>query len=695
MGTKVNPNEIIFSLDIGTRSIIGTVGMLKGKKFQVVHEYYLEHQERAMIDGQIHDISLVAAGVNTVKSQLEKKLKFKLERVAIAAAGRFLRTTTAKAELKIEVDKEIDRELIRSLELTAVKNAEDEVNRETQGRLYCVGYSVKSYYLNGFIINNLLSHKGETAGTEIIATFLPRSVVDSLYAVMSRVGLEVSSLTLEPIAAIEAAIPQSLRLLNLALVDIGAGTSDIAISSKDSIVAYGMVPIAGDEVTEAIAQYYLVDFNTAERIKREASEKEVMSYTDVLGLENQIGREELLKVISPTVRKASDEIGGKIIELNGGKAPNAVFLVGGGAHTPLLLQFLAEKLNLPAQRVAIKGRESIEECIAPNSSLGSTGVTVLGIALVCIKRMGQDFIDVTLNGTVVSLFNYNKHTVMDVMIQSGINPKVLIGKNGRNIRFVINGTKRLAFGTLAESAVIIVNGSPASVDSSVKEGDIIEIKYAKDGRDANPKVLDFASSYDVISFYFNGNLYNLEPIALINGEKVDFQQYIQENDAVDIIHPKTLSEFIKYFLLSVSADSKFYLGDKEVSYDYIIKDGDNIIEKGISDISSEESEKQGLEEESNISFNSRSCEVNAVDEVVIDEVKESEKITYEEIALKVNTQTVILTGKDKYIFIDIFNYIQFDRTRTKGLLVLKLNDKPAGYYDELKDGDVVDISWEQ
>ena len=52
-----NQKDIIFALDIGTRSIIGTVGIIKDKKFQVVCEKYLEHEERAMIDGQIHDIN--------------------------------------------------------------------------------------------------------------------------------------------------------------------------------------------------------------------------------------------------------------------------------------------------------------------------------------------------------------------------------------------------------------------------------------------------------------------------------------------------------------------------------------------------------------------------------------------------------------------------------------------------------------
>ena len=268
MDNNFNSKDTIFSLDIGTRSVIGTVGIVKEKKFVVLAESYIEHQERAMIDGQIHDISLVANAVTYVKNQLEKKLNFELKDVAIAAAGRFLRTVTVKADIDIEPEKEIDKETIRSLELTSVKKAEERVNKQTEGKLYCVGYSVKSYYLNGFVISNLLSHKGESVSAEVIATFLPRGVVDSLYSVMDKVGLNVVSLTLEPIAAMEAAIPKNLRLLNLVLVDIGAGTSDIAISSKDTISAYGMVPLAGDEATEAIAQAFLVDFNTAERIKR-------------------------------------------------------------------------------------------------------------------------------------------------------------------------------------------------------------------------------------------------------------------------------------------------------------------------------------------------------------------------------------------------------------------------------------------
>ena len=688
--TDVHLEDLIFALDIGTRSIIGTVGIISEKKFKVLFESYIEHEERAMIDGQIHDIQLVASGVLKVKKELEGKLKVPLNKVAIAAAGRFLRTTEIKSEIEVDIDKEIDREVIRSLELTAVKTAEDEVARTSQGKLYCVGYSVKNYYLNGYIITNLNAHKGEKIAVEIIATFLPRSVVDSLYAVMNKAGLEVISLTLEPIAAMEAAVPQNLRLLNLALVDIGAGTSDIAISSKDSICAYGMVPLAGDEVTEMIAQAYLVDFNTAERIKKECSGKDKINYIDVLGFGSEIEPEEVLKIINLVVMKISEEIGNRIIELNGGKAPNAVFLVGGGAHTPFVKENIAKLLNLPANRVAIKSRESVVDCIC-DSGLGSIGVTVLGIALISIKRLGHDFVDVTINDKIISLFNSHKHTVMDVMVQEGINPKILIGRNGRNIRFSVNGIKRVAFGTLAKGAEIKINTLPCNIDSEVVEGDVIEVIFCKDGKNAEPKIIDYVKNIQAVSFYFENLIHNIEPIPFINGERTIINAVIKENDEVVIEFPDTIGEYVKYFG-DKSCGSTFTINNKQLMEDYVIKEGDRIYEK-LELVENSKVVKEGYREVNNTSQNKLDILNNG--HIQIKDAENKLDNEAKEVKVEVNKKTITLKNKDKYIFIDIFDYIEFDLSISKGNLVLTLNGIIASYHQQLNQGDVIEIYWEK
>lgn len=687
---NINLEDLIFSLDIGTRTVIGTVGIVKDKKFQVIAEKYTEHEERAMVDGQIHDIGLVAKAVNKIKTELEDEIGLTLNNVAIAAAGRFLRTAEVKTEIEIDEDKEIDNDLIRSIELTAVKKAEEEVNKDTEGKLYCVGYSIKSYYLNGYAMSNLLSHKGHSAAAEVIATFLPRSVVDSLYTVIRKVGLNVNNLTLEPIAAMEAAVPKNLRLLNIALVDIGAGTSDIAISSKETISAYGMVPIAGDEVTEIIAQNYLVDFNTAETIKRKCTTEDEIKYTDVLGIDAVVKAEEVIKVVKPTVEKLTDEVSKKIVELNGGKSPNALFLVGGGAHTPLIKELIAEKLGLQVQRVAIKGRESVIDCLCTDNSLGSTGVTVLGIALVAIRRLGNDFIDVMLNDSIVSLFNSRIHSVMDVVVQSGINPKLLMGKNGKNIRFTLNGDKRVAFGTVAKNAEIKVNGAISNIDSLIKENDKIEIKYAENGVDAHPLMKNYVNKLYSVGFYVDDNIINLEPIFLINEERVSLDSEIHEGDEAETVYPETLLHYIKYF--DKDLNKEYYLDDKKLNDDYIINEGDRIYTYRETSEDTEERIMDSKEEapESDI-------KLEKTEEVKVEEEKKEETVVdtiSNDIVVVINDNPVKLTGKEKYKFVDIFDFFEFNLTIPKGSLVLKLNGNNAGFFDELHDKDFIEVRWQ-
>lgn len=727
-----NPKDIIFALDIGTRSIIGTVGIVRDKKFEVICEKYQEHEERAMVDGQIHDINLVAQVVDSVKRKIENEIGVKLEEVSIAAAGRFLRTCEAKADIELNSEQEIDKEIIRTLELSAVKQAEEEINKNTAGKLYCVGYSVKEYYLNSYVISNLLGHKGETAGVEVISTFLPRSVIDSLYTVMNKVGLRVMNLTLEPIAAIEAAVPRNLRLLNIALVDIGAGTSDIAISSKQTISSYGMVPVAGDEVTEVIAQEYLVDFNAAEDIKRSVSVSEEITYTDVLGLENTIASADVRKLITPVVEKLSQAISTKIIELNGGKAPAAVFLVGGGAHTPGLLEEVAKELNIPEKRITIKDRSTILECVSDNE-IGSAGVTVLGIALTAIRSLGNDFIDVKLNGEPVSLFNSHKHTVMDVLLQAGVNPTLLIAKTGKNIRFSVNGRKRLAFGDIGVNAVITINGQEADIESEINAHDEIEVVYAQNGKDAEAKVNEFLTNINSITIYVDEEIVNIDPVCIINGEISHIDEHIKEGDDVQVFIPNKISDLKKYVLKSdkTLVDIEY----REFEEDYRVLDGEKVFIKTeadeIAEIRAEEERKRKEEAKKNAVINTVNAikefnefkrdlakekeeliketveetlkevasEETSASEEEVSEPKEIEKETIAEetedgLMVIVNKEKVYLKNKESYIFVDIFNFIDFDLTKMYGTeVVLKLNGNEAAYTDVLKEGDEIEVYW--
>ncbi|MCR5406425.1 MAG: hypothetical protein K6E88_06540, partial [Lachnospiraceae bacterium] len=233
---KKNPGQLVFGLDIGTRSLVGTVGYMSGDKFHVIAQCVREHDTRSMLDGQIHDINTVGRSIREVKEKLENQIGKQLNEVCIAAAGRVLKTVTVSAELEFPEEKAVDAEDVHSLEMLGVEKAFEELTRENTSdtRFFCVGYTVVRYYMNDLQMSVLDKHKARKISVELIATFLPDDVVDGLYRAVEVANLQVANLTLEPIAAIQVAIPESFRMLNIALVDVGAGTSDISITKDGS-----------------------------------------------------------------------------------------------------------------------------------------------------------------------------------------------------------------------------------------------------------------------------------------------------------------------------------------------------------------------------------------------------------------------------------------------------------------------------
>src|SRR5690606_2282268 len=278
-----------------------------------------EHKERAMVDGQIHNVLYVAELIQEIKTELEDT-HGPLEKVSVAAAGRALKTEQASVSISIKNRPIFTEEDINRLELQAVQQAQQQLllhKEDTKNNhYYCVGYSVLYFRLDGEEIGSLLDQQGDEASVEVIATFLPRVVVESLLAALKRANLEMEALTLEPIAAINVLIPPSMRRLNVALVDIGAGTSDIAITDMGTIIAYGMVPVAGDEITEAISDQLLLDFPLAEKAKRDLHSNEIISVTDILGFETEVNKTELVQQISPALDRLADSICDEIFKLN-------------------------------------------------------------------------------------------------------------------------------------------------------------------------------------------------------------------------------------------------------------------------------------------------------------------------------------------------------------------------------------------
>lgn len=512
---QVQAENAIFALDIGTRSIIGMVGVVEDGKVKIIAIDKEEHTERAMIDGQIENIEKVTTLAKKVKKRLEDKVHFKLNRVCVAAAGRALRTKRAEYEIDLKSKQVIDDEIISRLEAGAINKVEEAFDAENSvaddmRRFYLVGYTVCQYYLDDYRISSLKDHRGQNVKVDLIATFLPSEVVESLYTTMNKIGLEVVSITLEPIAAINAAIPENLRLLNLVMVDIGAGTSDIAACTGGSVTGYTMATVAGDEVTETIMREYLVDFGTAEEMKAQIEQEEVVTFTDILGFERKASKEEVLQCIQGTTELLSKEIAQKVLEVNGG-APSALFLAGGGSKLAGLKEGITAALSMDANRVAIAGNNFKISAFSDEYDLNNPEYTTpLGITVSSGLNLINDSFRVTLNGRAAKLFRSGSFTALNLLMMNGYNFQDILGRPGTSLTVTVNGKRKVFYGTAAMPSSLFINKKEGKLSTVINAGDCIDFEPAVPGIPAKACLGDIEGADACAEITLNGKVMPLD-----------------------------------------------------------------------------------------------------------------------------------------------------------------------------------------
>ena len=700
--------KLVFGLDIGTRSVVGTVGYKKNDKFYVVAQRIKEHDTRAMLDGQIHDIQKVGDTIRYIKSELEDVVGEKLEGVCIAAAGRMLYTVNTHVEAVLD-NKEVTQEDIYNLVSSGVEKAYEEFlasnNNNDDVKFYCVGHSVIRYFLNGNQISNLEGHNARNIGLDLIATFLPDEVVDSLYKSVEVAGLRVDNLTLEPIAAIGLAIPERFRMLNLALIDVGAGTSDISITNDGCILAFGMIPMAGDALTEDIAKACLVDFAEAEKIKKEADYKEEIEYMDIMLLPQKISAKKVREITKDTIDKMAGDVATKIKELNGGKAVSAVFIVGGGGKMTGYAEAVAQKLDIVKERVAIRGEEVMQNIIfEEETQKDSLLVTPIGICLNYYEQ-SNNFIFVSFNGSRIKMYDNNNLSVGDVAMQAQFPNEYLFPRRGDALEFTVNGKARMIRGTSGEAASVFVNEEPATINTKVHANDIVRVVESTKGECAKATLENIDELGESISFDVNGSKVVVPKFASVNGSLQSKYYEIQNGDVIELVNYYSVGQIADFMDVILDPKMNIYVNNKladkdtEVYENFTVNWTLEILKSEKEEIEEQEAIASEEEYEENTETEDIPEEEENVSEEMSDESVSEEKTGQDSpkgsVTVIVNKEPVTLKGKPSFVFVDVFDAINFNLADSRGRnIVTKINGRQAQYMENLKDGDVVDIYWE-
>ncbi len=701
----------VFSIDIGTRKVAGILGELIFNKIIIKDAVLKEHKKRAMLDGQIHNIEYVTEIVKEVVEEIEKKNNIKIEKATTALAGRNL--ITEKVDIKKEKKGEILKEDIVQMEMESVKKAYEIILNKNNKEYYCVGFSPVLFKIDGEEIKNPLQQFcRDTLEIQSIVTFLPKIVFNSIVSVFKNCGISIDSITLEPIAALQVTIPEDMRLLNLALVDIGAGTSDIAITDKGKIIAYGMIPKAGDEITEEICKSFIIDFNEAEKLKRQIETEKEVEVKNIFGEYIKINYEEFIKAIIDKTEEIATDIADKILDLNF-KQPQAVVLVGGGSSLKIIKEKIATKLGISVTRVGnrlpkdIVNIENIPEILQ-----GPEGITPIGILETAIYKRGLGFIEISINGEKEYILNLEQDIkLIDVLLAKGYELKKLYGKPGNALTYNLNGELKILRGGRAEHAKIYINGIQKNLDDYVKSGDKIFITEAIDGKDAKALIKDILPQDLFLTVELNGNVLNISPRVFCNGKEISVDEPLKDRADITYYAVNTLTEILaqhginpdntneRDIIITLNGEPvilkqrnyQLKVNGREVSGDYKVKNFDKISFREIpSYYRIKDILKSPQKDKIKVKINGKSYDIEKENYEIY---MNGKRVSEDEFLIN-GANIEIKSTETNLILSNIFKIYPVDFQQLRGKIIeFYVDGQKAGYTTPIKEGSEIEIKF--
>jgi len=324
-------------------------------------------------------------------------------------------------------------------------------------------------------------------------------------------------------------------------------------------------------------------------------------------------------------------------------------------------------------------------------------VTPIGI---CLNFYDQknNFIFVNFNGERIKLYNNNRLSIVDAAIQAGFPNEALFPRRGKALNFKVNGKTRMIRGELGEAAIVTLNGNYAGINSQIESNDKIKITGSTFGEDAKlsiDKIPEFSHTIDI---YAQGKKIVCPQYAEVNGQIVSNYYEIQDGDDIIMRNYYTVAQILEFMDINLGDDAEILVNNKPVDLDEKVYENFSInwIINDYAEDFDDDLEETFEMDESEKNINSLSSNHSEKAEEKTDELKQVESKEPVNLELTVNNKMIILKGKSKYVFVDIFDWIDFDLKNSKGRdIITKLNGENARFTQELNTADVVEIYWKE
>jgi cell division protein FtsA len=214
------------------------------------------------------------------------------------------------------------------------------------------------------------------------------SSTQNIVACVNRAGMDVIEMVIEQLAAAEAVLTDDEKDLGVALVDIGGGTTDLAIFERGSLWHTAVIPVGGDHFTNDIAVGLRTPIPDAEKVKRKCGcalsamvdEDETIEVASVGGRRPRImARRILSEILQPRAEEIFHLVWDEIRRAGYEKALNSgIVLTGGGAILEGMPEIGEQIFDLPIRRGAPVGVGGLADHVNSSTFATSVGLALYG-----------------------------------------------------------------------------------------------------------------------------------------------------------------------------------------------------------------------------------------------------------------------------------------------------------------------------
>ncbi len=279
--TKVSSDRYLVALDVGTEFVKALIARITDKGVEVIGVGRAHQSLGDMQAGAIADISGVVANCDKALAEAEEQAGISARTAVIGIAGELVKGTTTTVRVKrADAEKPLDiaevEQIIKVVQSRAEEKARNQLAWEMGGKeveIRLVNSALVGIEIDGYKVTNPLGFQGKDVVVQLYTAFAPLVHIGALERAAQELDLDLLAVAAEPFAVARSVIGDDGNAnMSAILMDVGGGTTDIAVINDGGVQGTKMFGIGGRAYTRSIERELDIPFDKAEQLKTALSD---------------------------------------------------------------------------------------------------------------------------------------------------------------------------------------------------------------------------------------------------------------------------------------------------------------------------------------------------------------------------------------------------------------------------------------